>query len=155
MNKVFLIGRLVRDSELRYNQNNVAVCRFTIAVDRPKQKDKEDSGADFPSCVCFNNVAVNLSKYVHKGDLIAIDGRLQTGSYDDKDGKKVYTTDVVVNKITFLSTKNSQNEEKNTTNEQSTEQSQNEPNYEQLGAKTVMNEDYNSELQIQDSDLPF
>ena len=155
MNKVFLIGRLVRVPDLRYNQNNTAVCRFTIAIDRPKQKDKEDSGADFPSCVCFNNVAVNLNKYVHKGDLIAIDGRLQTGSYDDKDGKKIYTTDVVVNKITFLSTKNSQNEEKTTSNEQSIEQGENELNYEQLGAKTVMNEDYNPEFQIDDSDLPF
>lgn len=105
--------------------------------------------------MCFNNVAVNLNKYVHKGDLIAVDGRLQTGSYDDKDGKKIYTTDVVVNKITFLNNKNSQNEEKTTSNEQSIEQGENEPNYEQLGTKTVMNEEYNPELQIDDSDLPF
>ena len=155
MNKVFLIGRLVKDSDLRYNKNNTAVCRFTIAIDRPKQKDKEYSGADFPSCVCFNNVAVNLNKYVHKGDLIAVDGRLQTGSYDDKDGKKIYTTDVVVNKVMFLNNKNNQNEEKTTSDEQSVEQGQNEPNYEQLGTKTIMDEEYNPELQIDDSDLPF
>lgn len=154
MNKVFLIGRLVRDFEVRYNKNNLAVCRFTLVVDRPKQKDKE-TGADFISCVCFGNIAINLSKYQTKGSQIAVSGRIQTGSYDDKNGKRIYTTDVVAEQITFLGMKNSQNQENETTNEQPTEQSQNELKYEQLGAKTVMNNDYNPELQIQDSDLPF
>ena len=154
MNKFFGIGRITRGLEIRYNTNNLAVCRFTLAINRPKQKDKEDV-ADFISCVCFGKTAEILAKYQGKGSQIAIAGRIQTGSYDDKNGKKVYTTDIVVEEVKFVGTKNSQNKEQTTSNEQSVEQSQKEPNYEQLGAKTVMNEDYNPELQIDDLDLPF
>ena len=91
MNKVFLVGRLTRDPELRYSQSNMATMRCAIAVDRQYQREGEERGADFINIVAFGNRAETMKKYLAKGSQIAIDGRIQTGSYDDKDGKKVYT----------------------------------------------------------------
>ena len=94
INSVTLLGRLARDPELRHGQNT-EVCRFTIACDR----NKKDAPADFISCVCFGQSATYLDRYGSKGDPIAITGRIQTGSYDDKDGRKVYTTDIVADRV--------------------------------------------------------
>lgn len=105
MNKCSLVGRLTRDIELRYTtgENSMAVARFNLAVNRKgKQKDK----ADFISCVAFGKAAETLDKYVSKGHRIGIVGHIQTGSYDHKDGHKVYTTDVVVDEFEFLESKN-------------------------------------------------
>ena len=154
MNKVFLIGRLTKDPELRYSINNVAVCRFTLAVNRPKQKDKEQE-ADFISCVAYNKLGENITKYQTKGNLLAIIGRIQTGSYDAQDGSKRYTTDVVVNEAQFLTAKT---DSQNGQEPQNSGQEPNEENlekYTQLSATTVMNEDYNPEFKIDDSMLPF
>lgn len=158
MNSVNLIGRLTKKPEVRYNTNNTAICRFNIAIDRPKAKDKEESETDYPTCVCFNNVAVNLVKYQDKGSLLAISGRLQTGSYDDKDGKKVYTTEVMVNQIQFLSSKNSTSEQVIETQNSPQEDTQSDfeiDKYNQMSATTIMNENYNPELAISDDMLPF
>ena len=102
-NIVILEGRLVRDPDVRYTngEESKAVARFTLAIDR---KGK-DSGADFISCVAFGKTGELAEKYLKKGSRALIEGKIQTGSYDDKDGKKVYTTDVVVNEITFLDAK--------------------------------------------------
>ena len=157
MNKVFLIGRLTKKPEVRYNANNIAICRFNIAIDRPKSKDREESETDYPTCVCFNNIAVNLVKYQDKGNLLAISGRLQTGSYDGSDGKKVYTTEVMVKEIQFLS-KNSKCEHEcgQQSGTQNDTQSDTEvERYSQMSATTVMNEDYNPELAISDDMLLF
>ena len=157
MNKVFLIGRLTKKPEVRYNANNTAICRFNIAIDRPKSKDKEESETDYPSCVCFNNLAVNLVKYQDKGSLLAISGRIQTGSYE-KDGTKVYTTEVLVKDIQFLSSKNSKGDTETQHNSAPSAENNAEndlSNFQQVSASTVMNEEYNPELAIQDSDLPF
>lgn len=100
MNNVSLVGRLTRDPDVRY-VGETAVARFTLAVSRPKQKDKEAT-SDFPNIVAFGKTAELIEKYTSKGRLLGISGRIQTGNYTDKDGKKVYTTDVVADRVEFL-----------------------------------------------------
>lgn len=100
MNKVILIGRLTKDSELKYTESEMAVCSFSLAVDREFKKDE----ADFINCKAFNKLAQTISQYTKKGDLIAISGRINTGSYE-KNGEKRYNTDVIVDSIKFLQTK--------------------------------------------------
>ena len=111
MNKVFLIGRLTRDPELRYTSSNLANMRCSLAVDRQFAREGEERGTDFISIVAFGNRAETMKKYLSKGSQIAVDGRIQTGSYDGADGKKVYTTDVIVENFQFLDRKGSQNVE--------------------------------------------
>jgi single-strand DNA-binding protein len=98
MNSVQLVGRLVRDPEVRYSQgtNATAVARYTLAISRPFKSADGKQDADFISCVAFGKSGEFAEKYLRKGMMIGITGRIQTGSYDDKDGKKVYTTDIVV-----------------------------------------------------------
>nr|DAP22393.1 MAG TPA: Single strand binding protein [Bacteriophage sp.] len=99
MNKVILIGRLTADPEIRQTQNGTSVSRYRLAVDRPKKQDGEQE-TDFLSCVCFGKSADFAQKHLHKGMKIAVEGRIQTGSYD-KDGVKHYTTDIVVDRHEF------------------------------------------------------
>lgn len=99
MNKVILLGRLTRDPDIR-NAGETLVARFTVAIDR-RYKKEDGQAADFPSCVAFGKTAEFISKYFTQGMKIAIDGRLQTGSYTDKDGVKHYTTDVVAEAVEF------------------------------------------------------
>lgn len=107
MNKVILMGRLVRDPEIRYSQgeNSTAVARYTLAVDR-RFKREGDQGADFISCIAFGKSGEFAEKYLHRGIKIVISGRIQTGSYTNKEGRKVYTTDVVVEEQEFAESKN-------------------------------------------------
>lgn len=100
MNTVQLLGRIARDIDLRYSTSGTAVARFSVAVDRPT-KDGQDRTADFPSVVAFGKTAETIDKYFAKGARIGLTGRLQTGSYQDKDGRTVYTTDVVVTGFDF------------------------------------------------------
>lgn len=104
------MGRLTRDPEVRYSQgeNQTAIGRYTLAVDRRFKRDGEQS-ADFISCVCFGKSAEFAEKYFHQGLKITISGRIQTGSYTNKDGVKVYTTDVVVEEQEFAESKASAN----------------------------------------------
>ena len=102
MNSVGLIGRLTRDPELRYTSGSqMAVARFSIAIDRPSRQGEERK-TDFPRIVVFGKQAENCEKYLAKGRLVAVQGRIQTGSYQDKDGKTVYTTEVVADRVQFL-----------------------------------------------------
>lgn len=101
MNSVALIGRLTRDPEVRYTDSQKAVARFSIAINRGKDKDGNDRGADFPNIVVFGKQAENCEKYLTKGRQVAIQGHIQTGSYE-KDGRKIYTTDVVADRVEFL-----------------------------------------------------
>ena len=111
MNKVILIGRLTRDPEVRYSQGAepMAVARYTLAVDRRGRRDENGQNADFISCVAFARNAEFAEKYFRKGTKIAITGRIQTGSYNDREGRKVYTTDVVIEDQEFAESKSSQN----------------------------------------------
>ncbi len=109
MNKVILMGRLTRDPEVRYSQgeNATAVARYTLAVDRRFNRNGDENTADFINCVAFGRAGEFAEKYFRKGIKIAITGRIQTGSYTNKDGVKVYTTDIVVEDQEFAESKNS------------------------------------------------
>lgn len=109
MNKVILIGRCTRDPEVRYSQveNATAVARYTLAVDRQFKRDGDQS-ADFINCIAFGKRGEFAEKYLRKGTKIAVVGRIQTGSYTNKDGQKVYTTDVIVDEHEFVESKASQ-----------------------------------------------
>ena len=106
MNNVQLIGRLTRDVELRYTQGAepIAVATFTLAINRQGKKEQ----ADFPRIIVFGKQAENCEKYLAKGRRVAVEGRLQTGSYQNKNGDTVYTTDVVANRIEFIDFKDNQ-----------------------------------------------
>ena len=108
MNKVILMGRLTRDPEINYSQNgnNTCIAKYTLAVDRRYRKDGK-AETDFISCVTFGKNAEFAEKYFRKGTKIAIAGRIQTGSYTNRDGQKVYTTEVVVEEQEFAESKNS------------------------------------------------
>lgn len=106
MNNVTLIGRLTRDPEVRYTSGTqMAVARFTLAVDRYGKKDGEQT-ADFIPIVAFGKTAELCEKYISKGRQVAVEGRIQTGSYTKDDGSKVYTTDVVANRVEFIGSAN-------------------------------------------------
>ena len=109
MNRVDLVGYLVRDPELRYTQANQAVCTFTLAVNkrlsREKREEAEAAGrptADFPRIIVWGKMGENASRYLFKGSQCAVEGRIQTGSYQDKDGKTIYTTDIIADRVEFL-----------------------------------------------------
>ena len=109
MNKVILMGRLTRDAEVRYSQgeSSTAIARFSLAVDRRFRRDNDEQTADFINCVAFNKTAEFLERFGRKGTKFVLEGRIQTGSYTNKDGQRVYTTDVVVENIEFAESKNS------------------------------------------------
>ena len=108
MNKVILMGRLTRDPEVRYSQGEqaTAIARYTIAVDRRFRRDGDQQTADFIGCVAFGRAGEFAEKYFRQGIKIAATGRIQTGSYTNKDGQRVYTTDVVVEEQEFAESKN-------------------------------------------------
>lgn len=129
MNKVILTGRITQNLEKRETTSGILVCKYTLAV----QRDKDNT--DFINCTTFGQFVDTLVKYCNKGDLIGIEGRLQTGSYE-KDGEKRYTTDVITDKVEFLNTKKENKKEDDAT-----------PNNEQSISKY--------EVEIDDDDLPF
>lgn len=109
MNKVILMGRLTRDPEVRYTQgeNQMAIARYTLAVDRRFNRSGDENTADFIPCVAFGKSGEFAERYFRKGTKVVVTGRIQTGSYTNKDGVKVYTTDVVVEDQEFAESKNS------------------------------------------------
>lgn len=108
MNKVILMGRLTRDAEVRYSQgeSSTAIARFTLAVDRRFRRDNDEQTADFIGCVAFGRTAEFLERFGRKGTKFVLEGRIQTGSYTNKDGQRVYTTDVVAENVEFAESKN-------------------------------------------------
>lgn len=108
MNKVVLMGRLTREPDVRYSQGEspMAIARYTLAVDRRFRRDGNEQSADFISCVSFGKTAEFAERYFHKGTKITISGRIQTGSYTNKDGQTVYTTEVVVEEQEFAESRN-------------------------------------------------
>jgi len=109
MNRVILMGRLTRDPDVRYSQGgegSMAVARYTLAVDRRRARNNNDEqSADFISCVAFGRSGEFAEKYLHQGTKVVVSGRIQTGSYTNKDGQRVYTTDVVVDDQEFAESK--------------------------------------------------
>lgn len=104
MNSVQLVGRLTKDPDIRYTEGGTSIARFTVAVDRRFSRDSESS-ADFISCAAFGKTAEFMEKYFYKGKRIGLNGRIQTGSYTNKDGQKVYTTDVIAENVEFVESK--------------------------------------------------
>ena len=107
MNKVILMGRLTRDAEVRYSQGDAstAVARFSLAVDRRFKRDGDEQTADFINCVAFGRTGEFMERFGRKGTKFLVEGRIQTGSYTNKDGQRVYTTDVVVEQVEFAESK--------------------------------------------------
>ena len=104
MNKVILIGRLTKDADVKVSSTGTSIARFNLAVDRRFKKDNEQS-CDFISCVAFSKTAEFLEKYGNKGTKFVVEGSIQTGSYTNKEGQKVYTTDIVVQSVEFAESK--------------------------------------------------
>ena len=140
MNKCILVGRLTKDPETRVSQgdNGTTITRFSIAVNRRFKNKEGVYEADFPNCVCYGKTAEFVDQYFKKGMAIGITGRLATGSYTNKDGQKVYTTDVVVEEAEFVESKNSGSSDNN------------------QSAPENKNTDFmNIPDEIEDSELPF
>ncbi|MBA4494093.1 single-stranded DNA-binding protein [Paenactinomyces guangxiensis] len=106
LNRVVLIGRLTRDPELRYTASGVAVAQFTLAVNRRFTNQQGEREADFINIVTWRNLAENCANYLKKGSLVGLEGRLQTGKYENQEGRTVYTTDVVADDVRFLESRN-------------------------------------------------
>lgn len=148
MNSVILIGRLARDPELSYTPNTqTAVGRFTIAVDRPK-RDGEDQGADFIRVTVWGRQAETCDRYLTKGRQVAVHGRIQTGSYRDRSGETVYTTDVVADRVEFLGSAGGENLGSDGRNQQNgrTTQHQN---------TTLQNGDFGGGFSTMNEDVPW
>ncbi len=139
MNQVELIGRLTRDIELRRTQSGTAVGSFTLAVNRDF-KTQDGIDADFISCVVWNKQAENVERYCGKGSQVGVVGRVQTRTYDDKDGKKVYVTEVVCNNVQFLDSKSSND---------------NQPTQQPTNDFSSLDTDTSNELDIMDEDIQF
>ena len=165
MNKVILIGRLTRDPELRRSNTGMAVCNFSVAVNRGFAGQNNEPQTDFINCVCFDKQAENLSRYMTKGRLISVDGRIQSRSYDNQEGKRVYVTEVVATNIQYLESKSAT---QGTTNNYSNNNSYNNSpsndvtpfDFEQPSAPTVEVDNdpfasFGESVEISDNDLPF
>lgn len=144
MNKVFLIGHLVKDPELRYTSSNIPVASFTLAVNRNFTNQNGEKETDFINIVAWKKQAKNIHKYCFKGSKVAIEGRVQVRSYDDQNGEKRYVTEVVSENIEFLSTRK----------EEAREKSNSEIIKDVMTDKDPF-EEFAKETQISDSDLPF
>ncbi len=159
MNKVFLVGRLTRDPELRYSSSNLANMRCAIAVDRQFVREGEERGADFINIVAFGNRAETMKKFLTKGSQIAMDGRIQTGSYDGADGKKVYTTDVIVENFQFLDTKASRNTDNAYESDDNSSTPYSFPNSDEASSNSPSENDpfadFGAKIEVSDSELPF
>lgn len=155
INRVVLVGRLTRDPELRVSQSNVAVTNFNLAVNRSFTDKNGERGADFINCVTFRKQAENVNQYVKKGSLVGIDGRLQTRNYENKEGQRVYVTEVVCDSVQFLEPKGSNNasdgnKENSYTNAYNNKENATEGAYEDNPFKNSK-----GPVDIKDDDLPF
>ena len=157
MNKVFLIGRLTRDPELRYTGNNTPVASFSLAVNRNFTNQQGEREADFINIVVWRKQAENVKNYLSQGSQVAVEGRLQTRNYEDKDGQKRYVTEVVADNVEFLGSKNSSNNSSNGShNEEPTPYDfgdEKEPKGTDVDSNPFA--DFGSSIEISDDELPF
>lgn len=114
LNRVVLAGRLTKDPELRYTPNGNAVANFTIAINRPYRNQQGEQEADFINCVAWRNQAENLANYMRKGSLIGVDGKVQSRSYDNQEGRRIFVTEILAESITFLEPRGSSQPRPNT-----------------------------------------
>lgn len=118
INRVVLVGRLTKDPELRYTPSGIPMARFTIAVNRTFSSQSGEKEADFIGCIAWRKQAENLANFMRKGSLIGVEGRIQTGSFEGQDGKRVYTTDVVADSVQFLEPRGGANASQGMSNQQ-------------------------------------
>ena len=163
MNKVVLIGRLTRDPELRYTGNNTPVASFTLAVNRNFSNQQGEREADFINIVVWRKQAENVKNYLSQGSQAAVEGRIQTRSYDDNNGQKRYVTEVVADNVEFLGSKNSSNVSNNSNNMKN-ESSKSEPTPYDFGDSNTPSgtdvdsnpfADFGANIEISDDELPF
>jgi len=157
MNKVFLIGRLTRDPELRYTGSNTAVASFTVAVNRNFTNQSGEREADFIQVTVWRKQAENVKNYLTQGSQVAIDGRIQTRNYDGEDGKKVYVTEVIAENVEFLSSKGSTGGAPSTGNTSQPTPYDFGEKSEPKGTDVKSNPfaDFGSSIEISDDELPF
>lgn len=157
MNKVFLIGRLTRDPELRYTGSNTAVASFSLAVNRNFTNQSGEREADFINIVVWRKQAENVKNYLSQGSQVAIDGRIQTRSYDDADGNRRYVTEVVADNVEFLGTKasNSQQSQSTSAHELTPYDFGKEPETKTTNVDSNPFADFGSSIEISDDELPF
>lgn len=155
INNVTLVGRLTKDPELRYTQSGIATARFTLAVNRIFKGQDGQQQADFIQIQVWRKTAENVANYCKKGSLVGVVGRIQTGSYENQQGQRVYTTDVVADSVQFLETKSGQNvdnTQKSGPNTQFSHQKQTEQQYEPQTDPFMSS---GTPIEINDDDLPF
>ena len=163
MNKVFLIGRLSRDPELRHTTSGTAVCQLNVAISRPVAQGSEPQ-TDFINVVVWNKQAENVARYLSKGRQIAIEGRIQTRNYDNNEGKRTYVTEVIASNVEFLGSANDNNRVNNNVNQyndnpfDSMGPSMEEPMGPTMDTTSIDNDPFASfgeRVEISDNELPF
>lgn len=155
MNKVVLIGRLSRDPELRHTGNGTAVCQINVAISRPVSQGKE-SETDFINVVVWNKQAENVARYLSKGRQVAIEGRIQTRSYDNNEGKRTYVTEVIANTVEFLGSAGDNRQSRAQSNDNPFDMDM--PMDAEPVTTSIDNDPFASfgeKVEISDSDLPF
>ena len=158
MNKAMLVGRLTRDPELRHTTTGRAVCQITVAINRPFSSQDGQREADFINVVVWDKSAENVAKYVHKGSQVSVEGRIQTRSYDNTEGKKVYVTEVIAQSVQFLDSKFSTPSQDYTPNTSPFDNVSSEPSGPAMETVEVDKDPFESfgdSIQISDNDLPF
>lgn len=155
MNKVFLIGRLTRDPELRYTGSNVPVASFSLAVNRNFTNQSGEREADFINIVVWRKQAENVKNYLSQGSQVAIDGRIQTRSYDDKDGNKRYVTEVIADNVEFLGSKASNNNSSSDNQGPTPYDFDKAPDTKGTDVDNNPFADFGSSIEISDDELPF
>ena len=158
MNKAMLVGRLTRDPELRHTTTGRAVCQITVAINRPFTSQDGQREADFIHVVVWDKSAENVAKYVHKGSQVSVEGRIQTRSYDNTEGKKVYVTEVIAQSVQFLDSKSSTPSQDYVSNTNPFDNVSSEPSSPAMETVEVDKDPFESfgdSIQISDNDLPF
>ena len=158
INRTVLVGRLTRDPELRYTQGGTAVASFTLAVNRQFTNSQGEHEADFINCVIWRKAAENFAKFTSKGSLVGIDGRLQTRNYENKQGNRVYVTEVVVDNFSLLESRNADPSDNTNNNTNNQSNNSNGNNNQSNNSNNNMSDPFagNSKpMDISDDDLPF
>lgn len=156
INRTVLVGRLTRDPELKYTTSGRAVASFNIAVNRQFTNSQGEREADFINCVIWNKTAENFCNFTRKGSLVGIDGRIQTRSYENQQGTRIYVTEVVAENFSLLESKNSnQNEQFEQNRPQNNGQNYQNKQNGQSSPSRNPNDPFNSMPDIKDDDLPF
>ena len=150
INRTVLVGRLTKDPELKYTPSGVPMARFTLAVNRPFSNQQGEKEADFINCIAWRKQAENLSNFMKKGNMVGIEGRIQTGSFEGQDGKRVFTTDVVADSIQFLE----RNQQSQSNHQQSSQQQYGgQQNYTRMDEDPFANS--KGPIEVSEDDLPF